>query len=81
LKKLYRSRNDARIAGVLGGMGEYFEVDPTLIRLAFVVFALATLFAAVIGYFLAALIIPKAPLTTPAPSAQPLNSPAVSGNA
>lgn len=41
-KKLYRSRNDRMIAGVCGGLGEYFEADPTLIRLAFVVGALVT---------------------------------------
>jgi phage shock protein C len=63
LKKLYRSRSDARIAGVLGGLGEYFEVDPTLIRLAFVVLAVASFGAAIIGYFLAVLLIPKAPWT------------------
>ena len=35
MKRLYRSRNNYVIAGVCGGIGEYFEVDPTLVRLAF----------------------------------------------
>ena len=36
-KKLFRSRDDQMIAGVCGGLGEYFEVDPTLIRVAFAI--------------------------------------------
>ena len=37
-KRLYRSRHERMIAGVAGGLGEYFTIDPTLIRLVFVVF-------------------------------------------
>lgn len=70
MRKLYRSRNDARIAGVLGGLGEYFEIDPTLMRLAFVVLAIASFGAAIIGYFLSVLLIPKAPLTQEPPGGQ-----------
>jgi phage shock protein PspC (stress-responsive transcriptional regulator) len=40
-KKLYRSTTDRKIAGVCAGLGEYFKVDPTLVRLIFVVLALA----------------------------------------
>ena len=36
-KKLYRSKTDRRIAGVCGGLGNYFDIDPTIIRLAWVV--------------------------------------------
>ncbi|MGI5835771.1 MAG: PspC domain-containing protein [Chloroflexota bacterium] len=39
-KRLYRSRTESMIAGVCGGLGEYFGIDPTLIRILFV---LATL--------------------------------------
>ncbi len=35
-KKLYRSRTDSMLAGVCGGLGAYFNIDPTLIRLLFV---------------------------------------------
>jgi phage shock protein PspC (stress-responsive transcriptional regulator) len=35
-KRLYRSNDDRMIAGVCGGLGDYFQVDPTLIRLLFV---------------------------------------------
>ena len=57
-KKLYKSRNDKKFAGVCGGIAEYFEVDSTLIRLVVV---LLTIFSAGIGgllaYVLAAIII------------------------
>jgi len=80
VKKLYRSRNDCRLAGVLGGLGEYFEVDPTLIRLAYVVFTLTTgFFPGLIGYFLAILIIPKEPLIVSSSSAGTASPPAVAG--
>lgn len=59
-KKLYKSRNDKKFAGVCGGIAEYFEVDSTLIRLAVV---LLTIFSAGIGgllaYVLAAIIMPE----------------------
>mgnify|MGYP000556079925 CR=1 FL=1 len=40
-RRLYRSRSDRMIAGVAGGLGEYLNMDPTIVRLLFVVFALA----------------------------------------
>lgn len=59
-KKLYRSEKDKMIAGVCGGIGEYFNVDPTLIRLAW---AVLTVFTAIFGglflYIVAAIIIPN----------------------
>jgi phage shock protein C len=39
-KRFYRSRNDRVLAGVCGGLAEYFDIDPLLIRLLFVVLAL-----------------------------------------
>ena len=36
-KRLYRSRHERMVAGVAGGLGEYFNIDPTLIRLLFVI--------------------------------------------
>lgn len=57
--KLYRS-DDAKIAGVMGGIAEYFEIDPTIVRLCY---ALLTFFSlgipGVVFYAVAALIIPK----------------------
>ena len=40
-KRLYRSTTDKKIAGVAGGLGEYFEIDPLIVRLLFVILALA----------------------------------------
>ena len=40
MKKLYRSKTDRKIAGICGGLGEYFNVDPTLVRVGFVLLAL-----------------------------------------
>ena len=36
VKRLYRSRDDRMIGGVCGGLGEYFGIDPTLVRILFV---------------------------------------------
>jgi len=38
-RKLYRSRKDRKLAGVCGGVGEYMNVDPTVVRVLFVVLA------------------------------------------
>jgi phage shock protein C len=40
-KRLIRSESNKVIAGVCGGLGEYFDIDPTIVRLVFIVFALA----------------------------------------
>jgi phage shock protein C len=39
-KRLFRSRSERVIAGVAGGLGQYFGIDPTLVRIAFVVLTL-----------------------------------------
>ncbi len=63
MRKLYRSEKNKWIAGVLGGLGEYLGVDATLLRLAFIVFCLATGgVPGIIGYILAVIIIPKPPM-------------------
>jgi phage shock protein C len=40
-KRLVRSEQNKVVAGVCGGLGEYFDIDPTIVRLVFIVFALA----------------------------------------
>lgn len=63
MKKLYRSREDRMVAGICGGMGEVYEIDPTLIRLGLVFVALATgIVPAVVAYVIGAMIIPLGPL-------------------
>lgn len=59
-KKLYRSSNDKVLAGVCGGLGEYFAVDTVVIRLLWVVFTLMG-GAGLIAYIIAAVIIPSNP--------------------
>lgn len=59
-KRLYRSRIDKKIAGVCGGIAEYFNIDSVLIRLAFVLFALADGIGIVL-YIIAWIIIPENP--------------------
>lgn len=57
-KKLYRSRTDRKLAGVCAGLAEYFEVDPTIVRILFVLLALAG-GPGLIFYIILALIIPE----------------------
>ena len=59
-KKLYRSRTDRKIAGVCGGIAEYFNIDATLVRL---LFAAAVILgtAGIWVYVVCALVIPEAP--------------------
>ena len=58
-RRLHRSRNDRVIAGVGGGLGHYFGIDPVLVRLAFVALAVAGGIGILI-YFVAAIILPEA---------------------
>lgn len=66
MKKIYRSRENKLVAGVLGGFGEYFEVDPTIMRLGYLLILILTaVIPGILLYIIAALIIPEAPLITP----------------
>lgn len=59
IKKLYRSTEHKAIAGILGGVAEYFQIDPVLPRLMFVLITLATgVFPAVIVYIIGWIVIP-----------------------
>ena len=62
MKKLYKSKNDRIISGVIGGLGEYYEKDPTILRLAYVVLVILTgVFPGIIAYIIAAIIVPEKP--------------------
>ncbi len=62
MKKLYRSKSNVIFAGILGGLGEYFDIDPVILRLLFVLLLLATgIVPGVIVYIAALLIIPHTP--------------------
>ena len=55
-KRLYKSNTNKIICGVCGGMGEYFGIDPTLIRLALVLFSFTG--SSIVAYIVAAIIMP-----------------------
>ncbi len=62
MKKLYRSKRDRMIAGVCGGLGEYFEVDPNLVRLLFVFLAIFSgLLPMLLFYIIAWIVVPAEP--------------------
>ena len=70
MKRLYRSPTDKKVAGVFGGIGELYSVDPTLLRLIAVFLGVATgLLPFLVTYFIAWIIIPRGPL--PPGPAQP----------
>jgi len=72
MKRLHRSTRDRKIAGVCGGIAEHLDVDPTIVRLIAVVFALATVvFPFLIGYLIAWWVVPLEGETTPDNSPQP----------
>ena len=62
-KKLYKSNQNKMIDGVCGGIAEYFGVDATIVRVAWIVLALAA-GSGVLAYVLAALIMPRKPELT-----------------
>lgn len=57
MKKLYRSTQDKKLCGVCGGLAEYLDMDPTIIRL---IWAILTVFAGmgILLYIISALVIP-----------------------
>lgn len=59
MKKLTRSTYDKKIAGVLGGMGQYFNVDPTILRLLTIILFFLSFGVVTLGYLAAIFIIPK----------------------
>ena len=61
-KKLYRSNTNKVFAGVCGGLGEYFDLDPVVIRLFWLLIAIFSgIFPGVIAYIFAILLIPRKP--------------------
>ena len=59
-KKLYKSSTDTKLAGVCGGIAEYFNIDSTLVRLGWVVFSLLG-GSGLLAYIIAAIIMPDRP--------------------
>lgn len=62
MKKLYKSNTDKVFAGVIGGIGEYFEIDPTILRLLYILISVVTgLVPAIVGYFITVIVVPRNP--------------------
>ena len=59
-KRLYKSRDNQMLDGVCAGIAEYFDMDPTVVRLAWVLFCLAG-GSGILAYIIAAVIIPHRP--------------------
>ncbi|RKX68610.1 PspC domain-containing protein [candidate division TA06 bacterium] len=60
MKRLFRSKENRMIAGLCGGLGEYWNTDPTLIRLIFVVILIITgIIPALIAYLIGWIIVPE----------------------
>lgn len=63
-RKLYRSRIDNKIAGVCGGLGEYFNIDPTFIRIAMILLVFAHGIG-LIAYIISWIVMPLRPILDP----------------
>ena len=59
-KRLYRNVNDKMLCGVCSGLADYFNIDPTLVRLGWVVFC-ALGGSGLLAYIIAALVMPNRP--------------------
>ena len=72
-RTLYRSRGDRMVAGVAGGLADYFGIDPTVVRIAIVLLALVTNGGVLIAYLIMAIVVPEEPIGGAAaqPPAQP----------
>jgi len=61
MKRLYRSTTDMKIAGVCGGLAEYFKIDPTIIRIIFIILLLPGGFPGFIPYVIMWIVVPVKP--------------------
>ncbi len=61
MKKLYRSKTDRKIAGIFGGIGELYNIDPNLLRILSILLLFLTGFIPILStYIIAWIIIPEA---------------------
>ena len=61
VKRLYRSSDNRVFAGICCGLGEYFDVDPTVVRVVYVLLSLLTAFMGVLIYIILLFVIPNRP--------------------
>lgn len=60
-KRLYRSRKDKYLAGVCGGVADYFNIDPTIVRILVVIIAISSVGTAAVAYLIMAIVVPEVP--------------------
>jgi len=62
-KRLYKSRENKKVFGVIGGLGEYFDIDPVILRLGYLVIVIATgVLPGIVAYIIAGMVVPEKPL-------------------
>lgn len=58
-KRLFRSRENKVLAGIFGGLGDYFDIDPTVLRLGWLlVFIFTGIFPGLLAYIVAVIVVP-----------------------
>ncbi len=63
VKRLFRSRKNRMLFGVCGGLGEYLNTDPTIVRILWVILAISSLGIAILLYLIMAIIVPEEPVS------------------
>ena len=58
-KKLYKIEQGKKLDGVCGGIAEYFDIDATLVRLAWIIFSAFSADGGIVTYIIAAIVMPK----------------------
>jgi phage shock protein PspC (stress-responsive transcriptional regulator) len=61
IKRLYRCRHEPLVGGVCAGIAEYAHIDPTIVRIIWVIFTLLSMGMGLIAYLIAWIIIPEEP--------------------
>ena len=74
-KRLYRSRDNRMIGGVCAGLGKYFNIDHTVVRLIFVLGTFFGLGSLLVVYLILLLVIPEEPMDTPPMDMPPMDTP------
>jgi phage shock protein C len=77
-KRLVRSTTDKKIAGVCAGLADYFDLDPTVIRLVWFLSLFISLGTSVFAYIILWIVLPLAPATGPASAASVPSAPVTS---
>ncbi len=69
-RQLYRSNKNRMVGGVCSGLGEFFGIDPTVVRLLFVFGVLFGIGSMAIVYLVMLMVVPEEPLVLPPPPAE-----------